>query len=335
MTAGKGKDKDKGKGKDRGKTDQQPVSRDGAINTMVGVAREAGIATVWDRHRSQQPQCKFGQQGICCRLCKMGPCRITKKAPLGICGADADTIVARNLLGSIVAGTAAHSEHARGLVQTLRRVARGEAQGYGISDPQRLRQAAAALGLSTVGRGELEIAGALAELYMAQFGWSEQACRTLRLAPEPRQALWSKLGLSPTSVDGVLVEMMHRTNMGVDHDHRHLIMGGLKASLADGWVGSLIATTVSDILFGTPRPVVSRVNLGVLSKEKVNIVIHGHDPTVAEMVAAAADDPELVAYARQRGASGARACAGVRVGSRSQRNHRASPGRNARHRQSV
>ena len=76
----------------------QEVSRDQAINEMVGIARLAEIPTVWDRYQNQQPQCKFGWTGVCCRLCHMGPCRITPKADRGICGADADTITARNLL---------------------------------------------------------------------------------------------------------------------------------------------------------------------------------------------------------------------------------------------
>jgi len=271
---------------------------------MVAVARQAQIPTAWDRHHDQQPQCKFGLQGVCCRLCKMGPCRISRKAPAGICGADADTIVARNLVQSIAAGTAAHCEHARGLVQTLKLVSRGMVQGYRIGDPVRLRRFAALFDIATDNRGDLEIAGDLAELLTAQFAWSPDENLTLRLAPEQRQALWRRLELAPAGIDSTLVEMLHRTNMGVDHDYRHLIMGGLRCSIADGWVGSLIATTVSDILFGTPRPVVSRVNLGVLSKDSVNIVIHGHDPTLAEMIAAAADDPKLVAYARERGARG-------------------------------
>jgi carbon-monoxide dehydrogenase catalytic subunit len=92
--------------------------------------------------------------------------------------------------------------------------------------------------------------------------------------------------------------------MGVDHDYRHLIMGGLKCSLADGWVGSMIATTVSDILFGTPKPLRSKVNLGVLSDTEVNIIVHGHEPTLSEVLAVASTDPELLAYAKSKGAEG-------------------------------
>ncbi|HEY3415590.1 MAG TPA: carbon monoxide dehydrogenase, partial [Armatimonadota bacterium] len=280
------------------------VSRDPAINEMLGVAQQEGITTVWDRYKSQTPQCKFGATGVCCRLCHMGPCRITAKAPKGICGADVDTIVARNLLREIAAGTSAHSDHGRMLVKTLRLVAQGKGGSYKITDPTRLHEVAEFFEINTDDRDDLAIAGDLADFFMKQFSYSDEPNATLKMAPEKRQALWEKLGIAPHGVDSGVVEVMHRTHMGVDHDYRHLIMGGLKCSLADGWVGSIIATAVSDILFGTPIPLRSKVNLGVISAEKVNIIVHGHEPTLSEMLAVASRDPELLAYAKEKGATG-------------------------------
>ena len=112
----------------------QPVSTDPATIEMVQIAAASDVTTVFDRFRSQHPQCKFGTDGVCCRLCHMGPCRITPKAHFGICGADADTITARNLLREIAAGTAAHSDHGRMLVRTLKLVAQGKGGDYKITD---------------------------------------------------------------------------------------------------------------------------------------------------------------------------------------------------------
>lgn len=285
-------------------TSTMPVSSDPAINTMVDVALEEGISTVWERYKSQQPQCKFGMTGVCCRLCHMGPCRITSKANVGICGANADTITARNLLREIAAGTAAHSDHGRMLVRTLKMVAQGKGESYKITDPQRLMEWASAMSVSTEGRDQLDIADELADRFMQQFAWSETPNETLKFAPEKLQALWEKYDIAPHGIDSAVVELMHRTHMGVDHDYRHLIMGGLKCSLADGWVGSMIATAVSDILFGTPKPIRSTVNLGVLSGDKVNVIVHGHEPTLSEMLAVASIDEELLEYAKEKGAAG-------------------------------
>lgn len=289
-------------------TQEQPaveaVSRDGAINQMVDRAQAEGIPTVWDRYKSQQPQCKFGTTGVCCRLCHMGPCRITPKAKYGICGADVDTIVARNLLREIAAGSAAHSDHGRMLVKTLKLVAQGKGGSYKLTDVTRLREVAEFFEIETGDRDNLVIADELADFFMAQFAWSIAPNQTLNLAPEKRRAVWEKHEIAPHGVDSAVVEVMHRTHMGVDHDYKHLIMGGLKCSLADGWVGSMIATTCSDILFGTPKPIRSRVNLGVLSGTKVNIIVHGHEPTLSEMLAVASIDPELIAYAKEKGAEG-------------------------------
>lgn len=280
------------------------VSLDPAINRMVDVAQGENVSTVWDRYETQKAQCKFGATGVCCRLCHMGPCRITPKADRGICGATADTIVTRNLLREIAAGTAAHSDHGRMLVRTLKLVSEGKGGKYKISDLNRLRDCAELFEIPIEDRTDLEIAGDLADFFMSQFAWSETPNATLKMAPEKRQALWKKLEIEPKGIDSSVVELMHRTHMGVDHDYRHLIMGGLKCSLADGWVGSLIATVVSDVLFGTPKPLKSRVNLGVLSDSKVNIIVHGHEPTLSDMLAVAAQDPQLISYAESKGAKG-------------------------------
>lgn len=286
------------------KVSGQPVSMDQATVDMVHIANDTQVSTVFDRFQLQKPQCKFGTDGVCCRLCHMGPCRITPKAHLGICGADADTITARNLLREIAAGTAAHSDHGRMLVRTLKSVSKGTAGEYKIVDALRLHEAARFFDIATDGKDDLAIAGELADFFMTQFAFSEEPNLTLKLAPEKRQAVWKKLGITPNGIDSAVVELMHRTHMGVDHDYKHLILAGLKGSLADGWVGSAIATTVSDILFGTPKPVRSRVNLGVLAADKVNIIVHGHEPTLSEMLAIASQSEELLEYARSKGAQG-------------------------------
>jgi carbon-monoxide dehydrogenase catalytic subunit len=270
---------------------------------MRNTAKERGIETVWDRS-SANVVCKFGSEGLCCKVCNMGPCRISAKTPKGTCGADADTIAARNLGRAVAAGTSAHSDHGRHLVHTLRMVAEGATDSYKITDERKLLEVARQYNIETGGRTALDIAKELADVLEREFSYSAGPMKTLSQAPLRRQALWRKNGVEPHGIDHSVVELLHRTNMGVDHSFDHVEHGSLTTSLADGWGGSMIATAVSDILFGTPAPVLCSVNIGVLSKEKVNIIVHGHEPTLSECVAAACESADMIEYAKSKGAAG-------------------------------
>ncbi len=282
-------------------------SVDPASQAMLSLAARQGLETAWDRLEKQQPQCGFGELGLCCRHCNMGPCRIDPfgEGPArGVCGATADTMVARGLLRAIAAGAAAHSDHARDVAHTLKMTAQGKAGGYEIKNEAKLRRLAAEYGIPEAGRPKEEVALDLAEAALGEFGQQEGPIRFTRRAPPKRVALWEKLGIDPRGIDREIVEIMHRTHMGVDHDYINLILHGLRASLADGWGGSMIATELQDVLFGVPQPKRAEANLGVLKQDQVNIIVHGHEPILSEMIVAAAEDPELVALAKQVGAEG-------------------------------
>ena len=283
-------------------------SIDPTVHRMLERADELELETAWDRYEKMLPECGFGELGVCCRNCNMGPCRITpfddNGPKRGICGATADIIVARNLIRMIAGGAAAHSDHGRDLAHTLLLTAEGKGGGYEIRDPQKLRALAAEYEIATKDRGDTEIALDLARAVYAEFGRQEGFIRFTRRAPEKRVALWKKLGIDPRGIDREIVEIMHRTHIGVDNDPVNLILQGLKASIADGWGGSTVATELSDVLFGTPTPVRSRANLGVLQEKMVNVIVHGHEPVLSEMIVAAADDPELTALAEKAGAEG-------------------------------
>lgn len=284
---------------------------DRASCEMLEKACADNITTCFDRADTQKPQCAFGKGGVCCRICHMGPCRITPKAPRGVCGADADTIAARNFLREVVGGTAAHSDHGRHLVLLLRKAALGQAEGYTIKDEAALMRGAKSYGVSTEGRPVSDIAFELSQVLLGEFSSQEEPLRTLELAPQKRRRIWANKGIEPYGVDRMCVEAMHRTTMGVDHDYRNLLSHAFRTSLSDGWGGARVASIVSDILFGTPTPVRSNANLGVLKENTVNIIIHGHEPALSEILAAAVSDPELIASAKAAGASGGITLAGI------------------------
>lgn len=280
------------------------IVSDNASVQMLVKAQADCVTTCFDRFETQKNQCGFGKSGVCCKICHLGPCRITPKAPKGICGADADTIAARNFLREVVGGTAAHSDHGRHLVLKLKKVALGEGHGYVIKDEKALMRAAKLYNIPTEERAINEIALELANLMLGEFSSQEEELKTLDLAPKKRKAVWEANEIAPLGIDRMVCEGMHRTTMGVDHDYKHLLMHAFRTSLADGWGGSRVASMVTDILFGTPAPIKSTSNLGVLKADNVNIVIHGHEPALSEMLAVAVQAPDILEYAKNAGASG-------------------------------
>ncbi|MBA4387246.1 MAG: carbon-monoxide dehydrogenase catalytic subunit [Verrucomicrobia bacterium] len=275
---------------------------------MIDKTVGAGIETAFDRHQQQGRRCPFGEQGLCCKVCDMGPCRISSKdtgAKRGVCGADGATIAARQLIRQVAAGVAAHSDHGHDIVKTLLHAAQGKAQGYAIKSPERLLALAAEWGVSTEKKSIEKLAEEMALLALAEFNSQEGEIRYPALrAPKATVENWRRLGIIPVGVEHEIVETLHRTHEGVDADYKNLLMHGFRTSMGDGWAGAMLATDFGDILFGTPQPVRSKVNLGVLKEDEVNIVVHGHEPTLSEMVVAASRDPELLALAREKGAKG-------------------------------
>jgi anaerobic carbon-monoxide dehydrogenase catalytic subunit len=277
---------------------------DSASIELIKKAEAENADTCFSRTDAQGGMCKFGTSGVCCRICHMGPCRITVKSPRGVCGADADTIAARNFLREVAGGTAAHSDHGRHLVLRLKKVAEGRGSGYEIKDEGALRDAARLYKLEEAGRPAKAVALDLANLFLNEFTSQEEPLASLSLAPAKRRALWESLGVLPAGIDRMVVESLHRTTMGVDHDYENLLMHAVRTSLSDGWGGSRVASICSDILFGTPSPVLGEANLGVLGEATVNIIVHGHEPELSELLVIAASDPELKAYAQTKGATG-------------------------------
>ncbi len=281
------------------------ITEDGQL--LLRKAERDQVETVWDRYEAQQPNCGYCEMGLSCRICIMGPCRIDpfgEGPQRGVCGADADIIVARNLGRMIAAGAASHSDHGRDLVEVLGAVAKGEAPGYRIREAEKLKAVAAEYGIQCDGKSVEAIASELSDAMMEDYGSRKKQVTLVSRAPAKRREIWEKLGIIPRGIDRETSEMMHRTHMGVDNNWVTLLLHGMRNALSDGWGGSMIATEVSDILFGVPKPGANRVNVGVLKKDEVNIVVHGHNPVVSEMLLTACQAPELLKLAEANGAKG-------------------------------
>jgi carbon-monoxide dehydrogenase catalytic subunit len=287
----------------KGKRSYEERSSDPAAQEMLIRADELGINTAFTRAEEMVP-CNIGGAGMCCKQCGMGPCRLTKEGQVGVCGATIDTIQARNLVRAIAAGAAAHSDHGRDMAFILKAVANNETEGYVIRDVAKLRNIASIYGIKIEGRSPNEIANDLADLYIAQFGQQKGEVVCIQRAPEKRQKLWHEQGVVPRGVDREIVESLHRTHIGDDQDATHILKHAIRTGLSDGWGGSMMATDISDILFGTPAPILGQANLGVLKDDMVNVIVHGHEPTLSNMIVAASQDPEIIEYAKQAGAKG-------------------------------
>lgn len=274
-----------------------------AATARLQETKEKVGADSWqDRAQGQTPHCKFGEQGVCCRICSMGPCRVTPKAPKGICGCDVHGIVGRNFLRFTAGGTATHSDHGREIAHTLYETS---ADGdYNVKDPEKLVKIAKEWGIETEGKDIYDLAHEVAEMGLMEYGKPFGTLKFPERAIPSLKAKWEKAGIMPRAIDREVVTAMHMTHMGNSSMPEALVRQALRCGLSDGWGGSMMGTELSDVMFGTPHEIETEANLGVMKEDMVNIIVHGHDPSLSEMVVKYAEDPEMVALAKANGANG-------------------------------
>ena len=273
-----------------------------ATNRLLETGAKVG-ADAWQfRVKNQTPHCKFGEQGICCRICAMGPCRITPKAPRGICGCDAHGIVGRNFLKFTAGGAATHSDHGREICHTL--YCAKEDGNYKVKDPEKLIRIAKEWGVETEGKDIYDLAHEMAEIGLMEYGKPFGYQRFLDRMPEGQKEKLIENEIAPRAIDREVATSMHMAHMGCSSLPEALVKQSLRCGMADGWGGSMMGTEFSDVLFGTPKPIDTEANLGVMVEENVNIVVHGHDPSLSEMICEYADSKEMIDYAKSVGAKG-------------------------------
>ena len=273
-----------------------------ATEILLENGRRVGADSWQQRVKNQSPHCSFGESGTCCRICSMGPCRITPKSPRGICGCDVHGIVGRNYVRFTAGGAAAHSDHGRQIMHTLYQTKEGGA--YQVKDPDKLKKLADEWGVESEGKDIYDLAHEMAYKGLLEYGKPFGEQLFVQRAPEHTRELWEKANIVPRAIDREISTSMHMTHMGNSSLAEALIRQSLRTGLCDGWGGSMMGTEFSDVMFGTPKPKDTTANIGVMEKDMVNIVVHGHDPSVSEMVVFYANDPEMIALAKSYGAKG-------------------------------
>ena len=289
---------------------------------MITKAREDGLSLLFDRATVQKP-CPIGDHSACCKHCSMGPCRMNVNSPYdrtGICGATIDTISARNFGRMVAAGTAAHTDHGMAMLELFRDVIDGKVKEFSIKDPLKLIEVAESLEIVTQGRELKAVAEDLYKELERTYTQVDGEIPFMKRVPEKTLELWRQAGIVPRGAMREIMEMMHRTAIGVDQDYENITKQVSRTALADGWGGSMVSTEITDILFGTPAPVEIEIDMGVLKKDMVNIIVHGHEPILLEAMMLSVADPTLKKMAGDAGAKGINlvgmCCSGLDVLSR-------------------
>lgn len=280
---------------------------DPAVREMILRQNQLGFDTTFDRFDKQQPQCGFGMAGICCKICNMGPCKVTAKSPKGVCGADADLIVARNLLRSAAAGVAQHGMHGREVILSLKWAAEGKLD-LPILGQQKIKDTAKAFGIKTERRSIKKIASELADILL------EDMSRTVpgdykiieALGSDERKKVWKELDILPISAYHEVFEAYHKTGVGTDGDWKSVMQQFLRCGLAFTYSGVVSTSIATDGLFGVGDRVTSKVNIGALKKGYVNIAVHGHLPTLVSEIVRVGQEEKFINLAKEAGAKGIR-----------------------------
>lgn len=278
---------------------------DPAVREMLLHMQDMGLETVFDRFDKQQPQCPFGIAGICCKNCYMGPCKITAQSPRGVCGADADLIVARNMLRAVAAGTAAHGARGRASMLALKKAGEGTLD-LPIDGEDKIHAVCKNYGINTKGKTIKQLAVTIADILLDDLSRTVPAThKTLAaFAPDERKRVWKALDILPISVYHEVFESLHRTSTGTDGDWRNVMHQFLRTGIAFAWTSCLGSSIAMDCLFGLPHRSKGMMNLGALKKGWVNIAIHGHSPLLVSEIVRIGRTTEYQEKARSVGAEG-------------------------------
>lgn len=288
------------------KTMEHPPYGNPGTEELTRKAERDRVELVGDRLRKMMPECGFGELGTCCVMCYMGPCRIDpfgEGARSGVCGATPDVIVARNFLRAATGGASSHAGHARELAILLLEIAEGKAPGYGIREEGKLLALAGKLGVAVDGRSVTAVAADVARKALEDFGRQDgKPMNWIRARASGKEyGKWEKLGLIVSNPHNEIETAMHRTSMGNDADPLNLWVAALRMGMVDNFAGLMLATDLSDVIFGIPSPRVVSANYSVVKENEVNIACHGHNPILASKVAEWAD--RLENEAKEAGAS--------------------------------
>ncbi len=295
------------------------------INEMYGIVHEQGVTNVIDRYETQKSKCTFCVQGLSCSLCSMGPCRITEKTSLGACGIEADGMAMRNMLHRNIMGTSAYSYHANEAFKTLKATAEGKTP-FEITDKEKLINFATAIGIDTDSRGIEDIARDVADFMIGELKCdSSTPSKMVEIfAPEKRKEVWKKLGIFPGGALSEVMDCSTSAMTNVDTDYVSLALKAMRLGIATAYSAQIPLEASQDILFGTPKPHASKVDLGIIDPGYVNIAVNGHEPFVGAALIKLAEKEEVQDMAKAAGAKGIKIIGSIETGQELQQRYAAN-----------
>lgn len=272
-----------------------------ADKPLEGFIRNLPMETSHHRVEGQSTKCGFGLQGVCCRLCSNGPCRITPKAPRGICGATADVIVARNFLRAVASGSGCYIHIVENTALNVKKTAEAKGEIKGEKSLARLAEVFGVQGTDKWDTAKQVADLVLKDLYKPEY---EKMELVEKLAYAPRFKRWQELGILPGGAKSEVFHGVVKCSTNLNSDPVDMYTDCLKLGISTGLYGLTLTNLLNDVLLGEPELRMAPVGLRVIDPDYINIMITGHQHTIFVDLQERLVSPEAVAKAKAAGAKG-------------------------------
>ena len=272
-----------------------------ADKKLEGYIRELPMETSHHRVEGQSTKCGFGLQGVCCRLCANGPCRITPKAPRGICGATADVIVARNFLRAVASGSGCYIHIVENTALNVKKTAMAKGEIKGEKSLQRLAEIFGVDGKDKWETAQIVAQKVLDDLYKPEY---EKMELVEKMAYAPRFKKWQELDILPGGAKGEVFHGVVKCSTNLNSDPVDMLTDCLKLGISTGIYGLTLTNLLNDVLLGEPELRLAPVGLRVIDPDYINIMITGHQHTIFVDLQERLTSKEAVEKAKAAGAKG-------------------------------
>ncbi len=272
-----------------------------ADKPLEGFIRSLPMETSHHRVEGQSTKCGFGLQGVCCRLCANGPCRITPKAPRGICGATADVIVARNFLRAVASGSGCYIHIVENTALNVKKTAEIKGEIKGEKSLAKLAEIFGVQGTDKWDTAKQVAQKVLDDLYKPEY---EKMELVEKMAYAPRFKKWQELGILPGGAKSEVFHGVVKCSTNLNSDPVDMYTDCLKLGISTGLYGLTLTNLLNDVLLGEPELRMAPVGLRVIDPDYINIMITGHQHTIFVDLQERLTSPEAVAKAQAAGAKG-------------------------------